>query len=464
MEEDLDPYNNHMDEVDRRLPVGRTTLLGFQHVLVMYSACIVVPLILGAALGLSREQLVLIINADLFAAGIASLVQSLGLFGFGMRMPVMMGVTFTAVTPMIAIGTMPSLGLPGVYGAIIASGVFGILVAPLMGRFLRFFPAVVTGSVLLVIGISLMKVGIDWSAGGQPTMPDGSANPRYGSPLYLGISLGVMALILLVSRYGKGFFANIAVLLGVTGGFCAAWLCGEVELGGLQSAPWVAAIRPFAFGWPVFDPLAIVSMCLVMVVTLVESTGMFLALGLIVGKPTTPQRLVRGLRADGLGAVVGGVFNAFPYTSFSQNIGLVTLTGVKSRYVCAAAGVILILLGLFPKMAYVVAAMPPFVLGAAALVMFGMVAMMGIRILATIDFERHRGNALVAAVSIGVGMIPLLSHTFFAQLPAWTRVVTDSGIILTTVTAIALNLLFNGVCADDEARAEAARHAAMADA
>ncbi|MCE4546020.1 MULTISPECIES: nucleobase:cation symporter-2 family protein [unclassified Caballeronia] len=460
----MDSHATSIDEVDRRLPAGRTALLGFQHVLVMYSACIVVPLILGAALGLAREQLVLIINADLFAAGIASLVQSLGFFGFGMRMPVMMGVTFTAVTPMIAIGTTPSLGLPGVYGAIIASGIFGILAAPLMGRFLRFFPAVVTGSVLLVIGISLMKVGIEWSAGGHPTLPDGSPNPRYGSPLYLGISLGVMALILLISRYGKGFFANVAVLLGVTAGFGAAWLCGEVDLGGLGAASWVAAIRPFAFGWPVFDPLAIASMCLVMVVTLVESTGMFLALGQIVERPTTPRRLVRGLRADGLGAVVGGVFNAFPYTSFSQNIGLVTLTGVKSRYVCAAAGVILILLGLFPKMAYIVAAMPPFVLGAAALVMFGMVAIMGVRILATVDFERGRGNALVAAVSIGVGMIPLLSHTFFGQLPPWTRVVTDSGIILTTVTAIALNLLFNGVRSSDEANADAARHAALADA
>lgn len=181
----MNPAEN-LDEVDQRLPFGRTALLGFQHVLVMYSACIVVPLILGVALALPREQLIVIINADLFAAGLASLVQSLGWFAFGMRMPVMMGVTFAAITPMIAIGSNPSLGLPGIYGAIIASGVFGILVAPLMGRFLRFFPAVVTGSVLLVIGLSLMKVGVDWSAGGQPLLPDGKLNPDYGKPLYLG--------------------------------------------------------------------------------------------------------------------------------------------------------------------------------------------------------------------------------------------------------------------------------------
>ncbi|RZL95030.1 MAG: purine permease [Variovorax sp.] len=450
--------------VDQRLPAGRTALLGFQHVLVMYSACIVVPLILGAALKLPHDQLILIINADLFAAGLASLVQSLGWWKFGIRMPVMMGVTFTAVTPMIVIGSNPSLGLPGIYGAIIASGVFGILFAPLMGRFLRFFPPVVTGSVLLVIGISLMRVGIDWAAGGQPTLPDGNANPGYGRPLYLAISLGVLLVILLLSRFAKGFIANIAVLLGVAFGFVAACLFGEIRLDELSATPWFGAIKPFAFGMPVFDPVAIVSMCLVMLVTLVESTGMFLALGQITGRPTTPERLVRGLRADGLGAVLGGIFNAFPYTSFSQNIGLVTLTGVKTRFVCVAGGLILVALGLFPKMGYVVAATPPFVLGAAALVMFGMVAMMGIRILATVDYERHRGNALLAAVSVGVGVIPLLSPSFFSQLPAWTRVVTDSGIILTTITAIALNLLFNGLGTRQQAQEAAARGAAMAEA
>jgi uric acid transporter len=289
----------------------------------------------------------------------------------------------------------------------------------LMGRFLRFFPSVVTGSVLLVIGISLMKVGIDWSAGGQALLPDGSVNANYGRPLYLGISLGVLVLILLLSRFAKGFLGNIAVLLGVVAGFCAAWLAGEVSLDELGATSWVALIRPFAFGMPVFDPLAIVSMCLVMLVTMVESTGMFLALGQIVNKPTTPERLVRGLRADGLGALLGGVFNAFPYTSFSQNIGLVTMTGIKTRFVCVAGGLILIALGLFPKMAYIVAATPSFVLGAAALVMFGMVAVMGIRILATVDYESHRGNALLAAISVGVGVIPLLSPTFFSHLPAW---------------------------------------------
>lgn len=460
----MHPQANQPHPVDQHLPLGQTALLGFQHVLVMYSACIVVPLILGAALKLPKDQLIVIINADLFAAGLASLVQALGFWKFGIRMPVMMGVTFTAVTPMIAIGSNPSLGLPGIFGAIIASGVFGILFAPLMGRFLRFFPSVVTGSVLLVIGISLMKVGIDWSAGGQAFLPDGTVNPSYGRPLYLAISLGVLVVILTLSRFAKGFVSNIAVLLGVIAGFLVAWSAGEVRLDELAETSWIALNRPFSFGMPVFDPIAIVSMCLVMLVTMVESTGMFLALGQIVGKPTTRDLLVRGLRADGLGALLGGIFNAFPYTSFSQNIGLVTMTGIKTRFVCVAGALILIVLGLFPKMAYIVAATPTFVLGAAALVMFGMVAVMGIRILATVDYEANRGNALLAAISVGLGVIPLLAPSFFNHLPVWSRVVTDSGIILTTLTAITLNLLFNGLGSSDQSLESAARDAALADA
>ena len=444
-------------EVDRSLPPVRTAVLGFQHVLVMYSACIVVPLILGAALNLPKEQLVVIISADLFVAGLASLIQSLGFFGFGMRMPVMMGVTFTSIAPMIAIGTNPSLGLPGIYGAIIASGVFGILFAPLMARFLRLFPAVVTGSVLVVIGVSLMKVGIDWAAGGPSVLADGTPNPKYGAPVYLIVSLGELALILLLSRFARGFLANVAA------GFLAALALGEVHLDEWSQTSWFSFIRPFAFGMPVFDPVAILSMCMVMLVTLVESTGMFLALGTIVGRPTTSSRLVKGLRADGLGAVLGGIFNAFPYTSFSQNIGLVTLTGVKSRYVCAAGGGILVLLGLFPKLAYIVASTPPFVLGSAAVVMFAMVAMMGVRILSAVDFEKNHGSVLVAAVSIGMGMIPMMAPGFFAHLPEWTKVITDSGIILATLTAILLNLLFNGLSGQEDAMHDASLSALAAE-
>jgi len=447
---------NTPHEVDRKLPPAQTFALGLQHVLVMYSACIVVPLIVGAALDLPQDQLAVIICADLFAAGLISIIQSLGLFGFGIRLPVMMGVTFVSIAPIISIGANPELGLPGVYGAIIVSGIFGVAIAPFFGRFLRFFPPVVTGSVLLVIGISLLKVGIEWSAGGSPLLPDGTPNPDFGKPVYLLISLSQLVLVLVLVKFAKGFIANIAVLISIIAGYAAAVALGEIHLTGMDQAPWLRVVTPFPFGAPTFDLAASLAMCLVMVVTLVESTGMFLALGTIVGRPTTNKALVRGLRADGMGAVLGGVFNAFPYTSFSQNIGLVTLTGVKSRFVCAAGGFILLAMGLVPKLSHVVAATPPFVMGSAATVMFAMVAMMGIRIIATDDFKKNYNTVLIAAVSVSVGVIPLMSPQFFAQLPGWTHLFTESGVILTTFTAIALNIAFNGLGDAERAQADAA--------
>jgi xanthine permease len=447
--------------VDQRLPLIQTAVLGFQHVLVMYSACIIVPLILGAALRLPKDQLTLIINADLFAAGLATLLQCAGNRFFGIQLPIMMGVTFASVTPMIAIALTPGIGLPGVYGAIIASGLFGLLFAPVMGRLMRYFPPVVTGTVLLVIGISLMRVGIDWSAGGQPTLANGGPNPDYGNPVYLAISLAQLLLILGLNRFAKGFIANIAVLLGVLVGFVIAFIRGDIVLDGIAQTPWFSTITPFAFGLPTFDVVAVVSMCMVMLVTMVESTGMFLALGNMVGRSTTRERLVRGLRADGMGAILGGVFNAFPYTSFSQNIGLITMTGVKSRYVCMAGALILIGLGLFPKLAYIVASTPQYVLGAAGMVMFGMVTLMGVRILATVDFEESRYNLLIAATSVGIGMIPMVSPLYFHHLPQWSRVFTESGIILTVVTALILNLVFNGPTQPEEAEVSAARSAVL---
>lgn len=430
--------------VDRRLPLVQSFLFGFQHFLVMYSACLIVPIVLGTALKLPKEHLTLIISADLFASGIATLVQCLGSRFFGIRLPIMMGVTFVSIAPMIAIAANPELGLAGVYGAIIISGIFGILFAPIMGRFIRFFPPIVTGTMLLVIGISLMKVGIDWSAGGQPMLASGEPNPDYGNPVYLSISLLQLALILMINRLFKGFFANISVLFAILIGFFIALSRGEVFLDGLQQTPWFSLTTPLVFGMPKFDLVASISLCLVMLVTMVESTGMFIALGKIVDRPVNRQGLIRGLRADGLGAIIGGIFNAFPYTSFSQNIGLVSITDVRSRYVCVAGGFILIGLGLLPKLVYIVASMPPYVLGASGIVMFGMVALMGIRILSTINFENSRSNLLIVATSLGIGLIPMVSPHFFQHLPYWTHVFTDSGIILSVCNALILNLLFNG--------------------
>ncbi len=436
--------------VDEVLPAGKLTLLGIQHVLVMYAGAVAVPLIIGGALKLPKEQLAMLINADLFACGLVTLIQSLGIWRFGVRLPVMMGVTFAAVSPMVVMATTPDIGLLGIYGAVITAGVFGILVAPVVGRMLPAFPPVVTGSIITVIGISLMRIGVTWAAGANsPTIMSSSVppvpipNPAYGAPLHLAVAAIVLVFILLVTKFVKGFFSNISVLLGLILGMLIAIALGKVNFGNLGQQPWFAIVRPFQFGLPTFNFGAVLTMCLVMVVVMIESLGMFLAVGEIVGKSLTQRDISNGLRVDGLGTLIGGVFNTFPYTSFSQNVGLVGVTGVRSRYVCVTGGIILILLGLLPKLAFIVASIPLFVLGGAGIVMFGMVAATGIRILSGVDFQKNRHNLYIVAISIGFGMIPLVADKFFSQMPKFLGPLLGSGILLASIIAVVLNLFFN---------------------
>ncbi len=445
--------------VDEVLPPGKLFLLGLQHVLVRYAGAVAVPLILGNALKLPKDQVALLINADLFACGIVTLIQAVGIWKFGIRLPVMMGVTFASVGPMLAMASNPELGLLGIYGSVIAAGVFGILVAPLISRMLPLFPPVVTGTIIAVIGISLMRVGINWAAGS----PNPSA-PGYGDPFHLGIAFIVLVSILLIVKYVRGFLGNIAVLIGLVIGFLISLAAGKVSFAGLEEARWIDLVYPFQFGAPKFDVLAILTMCLVMIVVMIESTGMFLALGDLTNRKISQEDLTRGLRTDGLGTLIGGIFNTFPYTSFSQNVGLVGVTGVRSRWVCAAGGVILVAFGLFPKMAHVVASVPQFVLGGAGIVMFGMVAATGIKILASVDYERQKANPYIIAISIGFGMIPLVAPNFFQQLPKALSPLLHSGILLASISAVALNLYFNGVKSREEAEREAAMGASHAEA
>lgn len=436
-----------VDPVDERLPLTKLVPLGLQHVLVMYAGAIAPPLIIGGALKLPKDQLALLINADLFAAGLVTLLQCVGIRNFvGIRLPVMMGVTFAAVSPMIAMATNPSIGLLGIFGAVLVAGVFGVVIAPFISRLLAFFPPVVTGTIITVIGISLMRIGINWAGGGLPSSPD------YGDLTNLGLAAFVLVVILAILKFGRGFVVNIAVLLGIIVGFVVAALLGKVNLAGLGEARWVDVIYPLQFGMPTFDLAAAVTMCLVMIV----STGMFLAVAEMTGRSLSRDDLTRGLRADGFGTMIGGFFNTFPYTSFSQNVGLVGITGVRSRWVCATGGIIMVALGLVPKLAVIVASVPQFVLGGAGTVMFGMVAATGIKILSGVDFKDNRYNLYIVAIAVGFGMIPLVADKLFQQMPHGLSPLLHSGILLAAVVAVVLNLLFNGLGDAEEITARTA--------
>jgi NCS2 family nucleobase:cation symporter-2 len=266
---------------------------------------------------------------------------------------------------------------------------------------------------------------------------------------------------MLIAKLAKGFVANISVLLGIVIGGVVATTLGLMNFDKVGKAAWFDVVMPFQFGFPVFDPILILTMTLVMIVVMIESTGMFLALGEMTDRKVDRAALTRGLRTDGLGTFIGGIFNTFPYTSFSQNVGLVAVTGVRSRFVCVAGGIILIVLGILPKMAALIESLPTFVLGGAGLVMFGMVAATGIRILAGVDFKNNRFNALVVATSIGIGMIPLIAPNFKQWMPHNLHPLIESGILLASISAVLLNLFFNGAKEDDEA---VKRAAAQADA
>ena len=438
-----------LDPVDQCPPGGRLFTLALQHVLVMYAGAIAVPLIVGGALKLPKDQIAFLINADLLCCGLVTIIQALGVGRFGIRLPIMMGVTFAAVGPMVAMAGDPTLGINAILGSGIAAGLFGILFAPLVSRSLPLFPPVVTGSIIAVIGISLMPVAINWSAGGQARIRDVVSgqlidNPSYGSLDHLAIAGLVLLIVLAITRYGRGFISNVAVLLGMGVGFGIAIALGRVNFDGISDQPWISIVTPLHFGMPIFDPVSIATMCLVMVVVMVESLGMFLALGDLTDRQLTRDDLTRGLRTDGLGTLIGGFMNTFPHTSFSQNVGLVGVTGVKSRWVCVAGGAILMAFGLFPKMALIIASVPQYVLGGAGLVMFGMVAATGIKIMLSADMRGNRYNLYIVALSISAGMIPMVAPTFFHNMPAALAPLLHSGILLAAITAVGLNLFFNG--------------------
>jgi uric acid transporter len=484
--------------VDEKLPLGRLTALGLQHVLVMYAGAIAVPLIVGRALKLSPEQVALLISADLFACGIVTLIQSLGFTKyFGIKLPVMMGVTFAAVGPMVAIANaVPGEeGARALFGAIIGAGIVAMIIAPVVSRMLRFFPPVVTGTIITIIGVSLMRVGVGWAMGGPAflaqrtdvpklvAMVDAAKaaaaaaaasgadaaiklgpipmvdNPGYGALDHMAIAAFVLVMVLLLVKYAKGFVANISVLLGLIAGCVLAFAVGQMSFEKVGKAAWLDVVTPLAFGMPTFDLVNILTMSLVMIVVMIESTGMFLALSDITGRKISQPELSAGLRTDGLGTLIGGLFNTFPYTSFSQNVGLVSVTGVRSRYVTVAGGIIMIVLGLLPKMGALVEAIPQFVLGGAGLVMFGMVAATGIRILSTVDYKNNRHNLYIVALAIGFGLIPLVAPRWMQQMALPLHPLLESGILLTSIAAVALNLFFNGAKGDEAASIEAAKSA-----
>ncbi len=411
----------------------KSTALGLQHVLAMYAGAVLVPLIVGDALGLTSTQLTYLVSIDILMCGIATILQIMNNRFFGIGLPVVLGCSFTAVGPMIAIGT--ESGISAIYGAIIVSGLFVIVISRFFGMLVRFFPPVVTGSVVTIIGITLIPVAINNMGGGQ-----GASD--FGSLSNIALSFGTLLFILLVFKFSTGFMRAISILLGLVVGTVAATFMGKVDFSAVRDATYFHMVEPFYFGMPTFEWPAILTMILVAMVSLVESTGVYFALGDICERDIKKKDLEKGYRAEGIAVLLGGIFNAFPYTTFSQNVGLIQMSGVRSRKIILIAGIMLITLGFVPKIAAFTTIIPNAVLGGAMIAMFGMVVSQGIKMLSKIISDSQE-NSMIIACAIGIGLGVTVVPELFAQFPKELKILTSNGIVAGSVTAIVLNILFN---------------------
>ena len=409
---------------------SQAAILGLQHLLAMYSGSILVPIMIAGALGYSAEQLTYLISTDIFMCGIATLLQLQLNKYFGIGLPVVLGVAFQSVAPLIIIGQ--SHGSGAMFGALIASGIYVVLIAGIFSKIANLFPSVVTGSVITTIGLTLIPVAIG-------NMGNNVDKPTAQSLILAAVTV---LIILLINIFTKGFIKSISILIGLIVGTGIAGAMGLVDLTPVAQAPLVHVPTPFYFGAPKFEFSSIVMMCIIATVSLVESTGVYLALSDITKNEIDSTRLRNGYRAEGLAVLLGGIFNTFPYTGFSQNVGLVKLSGIKTRLPIYYAAGFLILLGLLPKFGALAQIIPSPVLGGAMLVMFGFVSVQGMQILARVDFENSEHNFLIAAMSISAG-VGLNGSSLFNSLPTSLQMFFSNGIVMASLIAIVLNAILN---------------------
>ena len=405
---------------------SQAALLGLQHLLAMYSGSILVPLMIATALGYSSEQLTYLISTDIFMCGIATLLQLQLNKHFGVGLPIVLGVAFQSVAPLIIIGK--SHGSGAMFGALIVSGIYVILVSKLA----NYFPSIVTGSVITTIGLTLIPVAIG-------NMGNNSPEPTAQSLL---LSIITVVIILLINIFTKGFIKSISILIGLIVGTVVAASMGLVDFAPVQQAAVVHVPSVFYFGMPTFELSSIAMMCIIATVSMVESTGVYMALSNITGEKIDATRLRNGLRAEGMAVLLGGVFNTFPYTGFSQNVGLVKISGVKNRLPIYYAAIFLIVLGLLPKFGALAQIIPSPVIGGAMVVMFGFVSLQGMQVLSTVDFANNEHNFLIAAISISMG-VGFNNSNLFISMPTAVQMFFSNGIVVASVMAIFLNTVLN---------------------
>ncbi|HHX1118544.1 TPA: nucleobase:cation symporter-2 family protein [Streptococcus pyogenes] len=416
---------------------SQSAVLGLQHVLSMYAGSILVPIMIAGALGYSARELTYLISTDIFMCGVATFLQLKLTKHTGVGLPVVLGCSFQSVAPLSIIGAQQGSG--AMFGALIASGIYVILVAGIFSKIARFFPPIVTGSVITVIGLSLVGVAMG-------NMGDNVKEPTAQSMM---LSLLTIVIILLVQKFTKGFVKSISILIGLVAGTLVSAMMGLVDTTPVVEASWIHVPTPFYFGMPTFEITSIVMMCIIATVSMVESTGVYLALSDLTNDQLDEKRLRNGYRSEGIAVFLGGLFNTFPYTGFSQNVGLVQISGIKTRRPIYYAAGILVVIGLLPKFGAMAQMIPSPVLGGAMLVLFGIVALQGMQMLNRVDFQKNEYNFIIAAVSISAGL-GFNGTNLFTSLPETAQMFLTNGIVIATLTSVVLNLVLNGKDKQDE--------------
>lgn len=428
--------------VDEMLPPGKLFALGLQHTLAAYAGVIAPPLIIGTALKLSFLDITFLISASLLASGLTTLLQTLGIWRIGVRLPLVQGVSFSGIASMIAIGKQhanPIVAMQVIVGAVLISSAIMFFFTPLYAKLVPvLFPRVVLGSVCTVIGLTLIPISIGWMQGNQGT-------PSYGSVKNIFIGMLTLILTVIIVRYVPGFTKRVGMLVAMLFGTLISIPLGMTDFSKVSSARAFAVPGLFHFGAPRFEIAAIISMLIVMLVIMTEATTDMVVIGDIVEKKIEPRQISDGLRADTLGSVVSAALNGFQASAYGQNIGLIVVSRVKSRFAVAACGLILVVLALFPITAAIIAAIPLPVLGGAGIAIFGLVAVNGVQYLAKVDFFSERGaaNGLVVAATLTMGILPTAAPNFYVNFPQWVQTIFSSGIAAGAITAIVLNLIIS---------------------
>ena len=416
--------------IDDRPPLREAVPLGLQHLVAMLLGNITPPLLIAGALGLTQATTAFLLQMVFVMAGVATLVQAYPVGPIGGRIPIVMGTSIAFVSGSIIIGR--EYGLAAVFGACFAAAIVEVTIGFSFGRIHRIFPPLVNGVVVMLIGLTLIPVGMDYAAGG-------AGADDYGALANLGIAGVVFVITLVLNRFSRGFTSYASMLFGVIAGYALAASLGRVDFSGIADAAWLSVPRPLAFGLA-FHWNAVLLMGLVYVISAMETLGDIAGTIAAVGRYPSQREFKGGLIADGVMSGIAALFSAFPNTSYSQNVGLVNFTGVASRHVTAISGAILIVLGLVPKVGAVFATIPAPVIGGGGLIMFAMIFASGAAIIHRSVTLTQR-NMIILAVALGIGLGVELRPEALQHLPDTLRTLLGSGLVTGGFTALALNLV-----------------------